>query len=42
LVDCLDCKFFGGKNDDGQTWCDKKQIYVGQTSQETCDDFENK
>ncbi|MHA1386193.1 MAG: hypothetical protein ACTSR3_20765 [Candidatus Helarchaeota archaeon] len=42
MVNCVDCKFFGGKNDDGQIWCDKKQIYVGETSKETCPDYEKK
>ncbi|MHA1146448.1 MAG: hypothetical protein ACTSRW_17050 [Candidatus Helarchaeota archaeon] len=42
MTNCSDCKFFGGENDDGQAWCEKKQIYVGQESQQTCDSFENK
>ncbi|MHA1748799.1 MAG: hypothetical protein ACTSYF_09200 [Promethearchaeota archaeon] len=42
MTNCTNCKFNGGKNDDGQIWCEKKTLYVSETSQSTCSEFENK
>jgi len=42
MTNCSDCKYFGGRNSDGQVWCEKKNIYVSNSSQETCDSFEQK
>jgi len=42
MVNCKDCKFAGTENTNGQTWCEKKSIYVNTQSQETCSDYEKK
>ncbi|MHA1232632.1 MAG: hypothetical protein ACTSRP_20605 [Candidatus Helarchaeota archaeon] len=39
---CSECKFNGGLNSDNQIWCEKKQIYVNTSSEETCSFFEKK
>ncbi len=42
MGNCLDCKFVGTKNSNGQVWCEKKKIYVNIDSQSSCNDFEKK